>query len=133
MRPTPRTPFRPAKWAYAFLGGVGVENTDYLNAFNRAYLNIFRILPVYRFDSADGKGTRVYASTTTDSVTRQTDNRRQFDADFISDIHRLAFIPDKVVRDWVLVGLTAATPLVAVAGVALFFATRPRRVSRKER
>lgn len=113
--------------ASAFLGGAPVEKTDYLNSFNREYLNIFRVLPVYRFDFSDGKGTRVYVSTTTGSVTRHTDNRRQFESDFFSNFHKLAFIPDKRVRDWVLVGLTAATALVALAGVALFFATRPRR------
>ncbi len=113
--------------ASAFLGGADVERTDYLTAFNREYLNIFRILPVYRFDSVDGKGTRVYVSTTTGSVTRHTDNRRQFEANFFSNFHKLAFIPDKAVRDWVLVGLTAAAALVAIAGVALFFVTRSRR------
>jgi hypothetical protein len=80
-----------------------------------------------RIHFSDGKGTRVYVSTTTGSVTRHTDNRRQFESDFFSNFHKLAFIPDKRVRDWVLVGLTAATALVALAGVALFFATRPRR------
>ena len=119
--------------ASAFLGGAVVEKTDYLNTFNREYLNIFRILPVYRFDSADGRGTRVYVSTTTGSVTRHTDNRRRFDADFFSNFHKLAFIPNKVVHDWGFVRLTAARALMAVVGVALFFATRPRRVSMEER
>ena len=85
--------------ASAFLGGAGFGNTGYLNAFNRLYQNIVRILPVYRFDPSEDKRPRVYVSTTTGSVTRHTDNRRQCDADFISDIHRLAFIPDKIVRD----------------------------------
>jgi hypothetical protein len=113
--------------ASTFLGGATVEKTDYLTAFNREYLNIFRILPVYRFDCADGKGTRVYVSTTTGSVTRHTDNRRQFEASIFSNFHKLAFIPDKALRDWVLVGTTAATALVALAGIVLFFATRARR------
>jgi hypothetical protein len=115
--------------AAAFLGGVPVEKTDFLKSFNKEYLNIFRILPVYRFDSVDGKGTRVYVSTTTGSVTRHTDDRRQFEANVFSNFHKLAFIPDKTVRDWVLVGLTSATSLVALVGVALFFVTRPRRKS----
>ncbi|NBV86873.1 MAG: hypothetical protein EBS01_11585 [Verrucomicrobia bacterium] len=113
--------------ASAFLGGAPVQKTDFLNAFNREYLNIFRVLPVYRFDSPDGQGTRVYVSTTTGSVTRHTDNRRQFEANFFSNFHKLAFIPDKALRDWVLVGLTSATAIVALAGVALFWVTRPRR------
>ena len=104
-----------------------MEKTDFLNAFNREYINIFRVLPVYRFDSVDGQGTRVYVSTTTGSVTRHTDNRRQFEANIFSNFHKLAFIPDKALRDWVLVGLTSATAIVALAGVALFFVTRPRR------
>jgi len=115
-----------AEIASAFLGGAVVEKTDYLTAFNREYINIFRILPVYRFDSADGQGTRVYVSTTTGSVTRHTDDRRQFEANVFSNFHKLAFIPDKAVRDWVLVALTSATALVALLGVGLFFVTRPR-------
>jgi hypothetical protein len=66
-------------------------------------------------------------------VTRHTDNRRRFDADFFSNFHKLAFIPNNVVRDWGFVRLTAASALVAVVGVSLFFATRRRRVSKKER
>jgi hypothetical protein len=116
-----------AEIAAAFLGGAEVEKTDFLTSFNREYINIFRILPVYRFDSADGKGTRVYVSTTTGSVTRHTDDRRQFEANVFSNFHKLAFIPDKAVRDWVLVALTSATALVALLGVGLFFVTRPRR------
>ena len=133
MRPPPRTPFRPARWPPRFWGARGSEtqvtSTPSI-ACTRTLSGFYRSTGLIH---SEDKRRRVYVSTTTGSVTRQTDNRRQFDADFISDIHRLAFIPDKVVRDWVLVGLTAATPLVAVAGVALFFATRPRRVSIKER
>ncbi len=113
--------------ASAFLGGAELSKTDFLTSFNGEYINIFRILPVYRFDADDGKGTRVYVSTATGSVTRHTDNRRQFEANVFSNFHKLSFIPDKTVRDWVLVGLTGAAAVVAIFGVALFFATRPKR------
>ncbi len=113
--------------ASAFLGGAEVRKTDFLTSFNSEYINIFRILPVYRFDSDDGKGTRVYVSTTTGSVTRHTDNRRQFEANFFSNFHKLSFISDKTARDWILVVLTGAAAVVAIFGVVLFFATRPRR------
>ena len=113
--------------ASAFLGGAVLSKTDFLTSFNGEYINIFRILPVYRFDADDGKGTRVYVSTATGSVTRHTDNRRQFEANVFSNFHKLSFIPDKTVRDWVLVGLTGAAAVVAIFGVALFFATRPKR------
>jgi hypothetical protein len=122
-----KDPLYASEIASAFLGGASVEKTDFLTSFNSEYLNIFRILPVYRFDYADGKGTRVYVSTTTGSVTRHTDNRRQFEASFFSNFHKLAFVSNKVMRDWILVGLTTATALVALLGVALFFAMRPRR------
>jgi hypothetical protein len=122
-----RDEFYAKEIASAFLGGAEVRKADFLTSFNREYINIFRILPVYRFDADDGKGTRVYVSTTTGSVTRHTDNRRQFEADFFSNFHKLSFIPDKTVRDWVLVGLTGAAAVVALFGVALFFATRPKR------
>lgn len=57
-----------------FLGGQAVRKTGYLTAFNREYIGIFRILSVYRFDAADSRGTRVYVSTATGSVTRLTDD-----------------------------------------------------------
>ena len=113
--------------ASAFLGGAELRKTDFLTSFNSEYINIFRILPVHRFDADDGKGTRVYVSTATGSVTRHTDNRRQFEANVFSNFHKLSFIPDKNVRDWVLVGLTGAAAVVAIIGIALFFVTRPRR------
>jgi hypothetical protein len=66
--------------ASLFLGGASVRQTDYLTDFNQEYVNIFRILPVFRFDVHDGVGTRVYVSTTTGTVTRHTDDEKQFEA-----------------------------------------------------
>jgi len=116
-----------AEIAAAFLGGAAVRKTDYLTGFNREYLNIFRVLPVHRFDVDDGRGTRVYVSTTTGSVTRHTDNARQLEANIFTNFHKLGFIPNKEVRDLVLTGLTFGVFLVAVLGILLFFLTRPRR------
>lgn len=113
--------------ASAFLGGARVRKTDYLSAFNDEYINIFRVLPVYRFDTDDGLGTRVYVSTTTGTVTRHTDNRRQWEADLFSNLHKFKFIADRQVRDVVLVGVTLGTALAAIAGIGLFFVTAPRR------
>jgi hypothetical protein len=113
--------------AETFLGNPALEKTDYLTAFDREYIAIFRILPVYRFACDDGRKTRVYVSTSTGTVTRHTDRGRQFEADVFSLLHKLAFIPDKTWRDWVLVGLTSGIALVSVLGIVLFFATRPRR------
>lgn len=116
-----------AEIARNFLAGAAVKKTDFLTAFNTEYINIFRILPVYRFDAGDALDTRVYVSTTTGSVTRHTDRQRQFEATIFTNFHKLGFIPDKDTRDLVLTLLTAGTFLVACLGVALFFVTRPKK------
>ena len=113
-----------AEIAERFLGGAKAAKTDYLTSFNKEYINIFRVLPVYRFNSEDGRGTRVYVSTTTGSVTRYTNDQMQFEANVFTNFHKLAFIPDRTTRDIVLVTLTGGTALAALAGVFLFFYTR---------
>jgi len=116
-----------AEIATTFLGGASVKRTDFLTAFNSEYINIFRLLPVYRFDTQDALHTRVYVSTTTGSVTRHTDDQRQWEANVFTNFHKLGFIPNKDLRDLVLTVLTAATCVVSLLGVALFFMTGRKR------
>ncbi|HBJ85320.1 MAG TPA: hypothetical protein DDZ88_15880 [Verrucomicrobiales bacterium] len=116
-----------AEIAKNFLAGAEVKKTDFLIAFNTEYLNIFRILPVHRFDTGDALDTRVYVSTTTGSVTRHTDQQRQFEATIFTNFHKLGFIPNKDLRDLVLTVMTFGTFLVACLGITLFFATRPKK------
>lgn len=116
-----------AEIATTFLGGASVKRTDFLTAFNSEYINIFRLLPVYRFDTEDALHTRVYVSTTTGSVTRHTDDQRQWEANVFTNFHKLGFIPNKDLRDLVLTLLTAATCVVSLLGVALFFMTSRKR------
>lgn len=116
-----------AEIASGFLGGAAVTKTDYLTGFNGEYINIFRVLPVHRFDAADGKGTRVYVSTVTGSVTRHTDDAKQVEAGLFTNLHKLGFIPNKDLRDTVLATATGGVFLASVAGVVLFFLTGPRR------
>lgn len=116
-----------AQIASGFLGGGAVEKTDYLTAFNTEYINIFRVLPVYRFDLKDALQTRVYVSTTTGSVTRHTDKKRQFEASAFTNFHKLGFIPNKDVRDLVLTVTTLAVFVISLLGIVLFFLTSPRR------
>lgn len=113
-----------AEIASAFLGGVPVRKTAYLTEFNNEYINIFRVLPVYRFDADDARHTRVYVSTTTGSVTRHTDDRRQFEASIFTTFHKFGFIPDKTVRDIVLTTTTFGVFIASLFGVVLFFLTR---------
>ncbi len=116
-----------AEIASNHLGGAAVRKTDFLTAYNTEYINIFRILPVYRFDADDGKGTRLYVSTMTGSVTRDTNDHKQFEASVFSNVHKLMFIKDKDLRDLVLTFFTAGTFAVAVLGLVLFFLTQPKK------
>lgn len=109
-----------------YLGGIPVKKTDYLTRFNGEYLNIFRLLPVYRFDAGDKKATRVYVSTVTGSVARHTDRHRQFEANIFSNFHKLAFIPDKDLRDFILIAMTIGIFLTGIAGITLFFISRKK-------
>jgi hypothetical protein len=113
--------------ASAALGNQPVSKTDYLQNYNSEYINIFRILPVYRFDTQDKLNTRVYVSTTTGSVTRATDDNKQFEASIFTYFHKFSFIPGKDLRDLVLTIVTGATFLISLLGIILFFLTRPRR------
>lgn len=119
-----------AEIASSFLGGTTVKKTDYLTSFNMEYIGIFRILPVYRFDAADGKGTRVYVSTVTGSVTRLTDDEKQLEANLFTLVHKFGFIRNKDLRDWSLALVTGGAFVVSLLGIVLFFLTRPRRKSR---
>ncbi len=102
------------------LGGGAVRHTATLTAFDREYIEIYRILPVERFDAEDGLGTRVYVSTMTGTVTRHTDNHRQLQATLFSLFHKFAFIPNKNVRNAVLSLTTGGIFLVACSGLVLF-------------
>lgn len=115
-----------AEIAAGHLGGAAVARTGYLTAFDDEYLGIFRILPVHRFAAADGKGTRVYVSTVTGSVTRHTDDAKQFEADAFTRFHKFGFIRDKNLRDLALVLATGGVFAVSLLGVLLFFLTRPK-------
>jgi hypothetical protein len=115
-----------AEIASRALGGVPVRQTAYLTAFDDTYIAIFRILPVYRFDADDDPGTRVYVSTMTGSVTRQTDDRKQLEAGVFSLLHKWTFIPWKDVRDWALIIAMASLVILALGGIVLFALTRRR-------
>jgi hypothetical protein len=113
--------------ASGFLGGVPVKKSAYLTTYNGEYIPIFRILPVHRFDTGDAKGSRVYVSTVTGSVTRHTDDGKQFEANVFTLFHKFGFIRNKDLRDWSLMLVTGGVFAVSVLGVVLFFLTRPRK------
>jgi hypothetical protein len=83
-------------------------------------------------ETGDPAGRRVYVSTMTESVTRFTDEGRQWEANIFSNLHKLAFIPNKMLRDGTLVVGTAGIFVLSLSGVVLFFVTRPRVRSANE-
>lgn len=118
-----------AEIASRHLGGTTVRWTRRLDAYDREYIPIFRLLPVHRVDVDDGKGTRLYVSTLTGSVARHTDNRRQLEANLFSLLHKYQFIPVKAWRDGLLVAVTTTMFATALGGIILFFLTRNRSLS----
>lgn len=110
--------------ASGHLAGAQARRTAYLEEYDEEYINIFRILPVYRFDVEDRLHTRVYVSTMTGSVTRHTDDRRQWEASIFSNVHKFMFIKDKDLRDTALVFATLGAFVVSVIGVLLFSMSR---------
>jgi len=115
-----------AEIASRYLNGTPTRWTRRLDAFDREYIPIFRLLPVHRVDADDGKGTRLYVSTLTGSVARHTDDGRQLEANLFSILHKYQFIPVKAWRDGLLVAVTATMFATALGGIALFFLTRKR-------
>jgi len=115
-----------AEIASAAAGGQAVQQTNYLTAFDQEYITIFRILPVYRFEVADGQGTRLYVSTMTGSVTRATNDEKQREAWIFTYLHKWNFIANRTIRDWAFMLAMSAIMALAVSGIVLFWMTRKR-------
>lgn len=113
-----------AEIASRYLGGVSVRYAETLEAFNREYIEIYRILPVHRFDADDEWGTRVYVSTMTGSAICHTDDHRQLQSNIFGLFHKFAFIRDKNLRNTLLTLTTSGIFLVALTGLILFARTR---------
>ncbi len=112
--------------AHQALAGKKVQQAGFLTAYDQEYIAIFRILPVYRFNADDAAHTRVYVSTMTGSVTRLTDDAKQFEATTFSLLHKWMFIRNRTVRDWTLMGAMTGLVGLALSGVVLFVRTRRR-------
>jgi hypothetical protein len=104
----------------------GLVKTDYITEFNSEYLNIFRALPVYRFDVENSNGERAYVSTITGSVTLYLNGPRAFGQKSFSYLHKLSFIPNKLVRDILMAVLVASVLITTLIGVGMFFARKKK-------
>jgi hypothetical protein len=109
--------------AMGALGTNAIEHRAYLTQYDAEYIAIFRILPVYRFDNNDEMGRRVYVSTLTGSVTRATDDQKQWEANLFSNFHKWQFINNKNLRDSLLGLATFGSFFVSILGIWLFVIT----------
>ena len=109
--------------AMGALGTNAIEKRAYLTQYDAEYIAIFRILPVYRFDNNDEMGRRVYVSTLTGSVTRATDDQKQWEANLFSNFHKWQFITNKNLRDSLLGLATFGSFFVSILGIWLFVIT----------
>lgn len=96
-----------------------LEKTAFLTQFNDEYLNIFRMLPVYRFDEDGSNGVRVYVSTVTGSVALYLNAPRAFGQNAFSTLHKLSFIPHKLIRDILQTLLVLAIIYTTVMGIGI--------------
>jgi hypothetical protein len=106
--------------------GAKLRHDGVLTAYDQEYIAIFRLLPVHRIRVDDGKGTRLYVSTVTGSVARQTDDWKQFEANVFTYAHKWAFLP-RPWRDYALIIAMAGILVLAVSGVVLAVLTRRRK------
>ncbi len=116
-----------AQIAQSFMPDIPLEKTNYLEDYDDEYINIFRLLSVYRFDFKEDRHTRVYVSTTTGSVALATNDQRQFVASFFSNFHKLNFIQNKLLKNAVLTILALGALIVCVYGLAMFAMIRSGR------
>lgn len=99
--------------------------TARLDSFDGEYLNIYRLLPVYRFEIGDGRGSRAYISTVTGSAAFATNDARQTVAGFFSNVHKLNFI-SHVPLKLTLLSILAFGAIVTVAYGFLMWLARLR-------
>lgn len=98
-----------------------------LEAYDDEYIAIYRLLPVYRFDAQDDKGSRVYISTVTGSVAFATTDGRQTISNFFSNVHKFNFIQNKSLKLSLLSFLAGGAILTVIWGIFMWVAQRRRR------
>lgn len=117
-------PRQAAEIAALALPGQRLTPGPRLTGFDGEHINIYRILPVYRFNADDGRGTRVYVSTLTGSVTFATTDTRQAVASFFSAVHKLNFIQHKTLKLTLLTVLALGAITTVFFGLAMAWARR---------
>lgn len=104
------------------LPGQRLSNTAYLTAFDDEYTQMYRALPVYRFDAAGDDGARVYVSTATGGVTFWTNDARRTLSAIFRNLHMLSFIGNHPVQMWILIVFAVGAMAMAGLGLAMVWA-----------
>ncbi|MDA5193448.1 hypothetical protein [Govanella unica] len=116
-----------AEIARTIFPGQTARLTARLDAYDDEYITIYRLLPVYRFDVADGKGSRVYISTVTGSAAFATTDGRQAISNFFSTVHKFNFIANKTLKLSLLTFFAGGAILTVLWGLLMWLAQRRRR------
>ena len=104
------------------LPGRHLTNTAYLTAFNDEYSQMYRTLPVYRFDAEGDGGARVYVSTATGGVTFWTTDARQALGAVFRNLHMLSFLGNHPAQMWILIVFAAGATAMAGLGLVMAWA-----------
>jgi hypothetical protein len=106
--------------AKKYLNNSNINQTEFLTNFTNEYLNIFRILPVYKFEAKNKLKEKVYVSTITGSVTLYLNKYRSFSQATFSLMHKFQFIQNKIIRDTLLALSALSVLFVSMLGVWIF-------------
>lgn len=104
------------------LPGRLLTNTAYLTAFDDEYSQMYRTLPVYRFDAAGDDGARIYVSTATGGVTFWTNDARQALGAVFRNLHMLSFLGNHPAQMWILIVFAVGATAMAGLGLAMVWA-----------
>ncbi len=99
-----------------------LSNTAYLTAFDAEYTQMYRTLPVYRFDAAGDDGARIYVSTATGGVTFWTNDARRTLSAIFRNLHMLSFVGNHPVQMWILIVFAVGATAMAGLGLAMVWA-----------
>lgn len=99
-----------------------LSNTAYLTAFDAEYTQMYRTLPVYRFDAVGDDGARIYVSTATGGVTFWTNDARRTLSAIFRNLHMLSFVGNHPVQMWILIVFAVGATAMAGLGLAMVWA-----------
>ncbi len=109
--------------------GSKVKSVDYVQAFDKEYNSINRLLPVYRVEFDREDGIRIFVETGQDRFATAIDNNRYAFTLFFQLIHNMGWLDflgnGRLVIEVILSILTFLTSLI---GIYIFFTTKSKKV-----